>query len=225
MPDHYPRFHELPLFLMLDMLRISDNIMLTWLGHASFKLKAGNRIIYIDPWKVKKDEADLILITHSHFDHLSPDDVRRIQKKETVIVATKDTASKLKGDIETVKPGDEIEVEDVRIEAVPAYNMGKNYHPRTNGWVGFVITLGGSKIYHAGDTDAIPEMKMINADTALLPIGGTYTMTAEEAAKIANEFKPKSVVPMHWGTIVGSEDDAKRFKQLFNGETNILKPE
>ena len=199
--------------------------MLTWLGHASFKLKAGYKTIYIDPWKVKKGEADLILITHSHFDHLSPDDVRRIQKKDTVIIATKDSASRLKGDIRTVKPGDSIEINDISIQAVPAYNIGKNYHPKTSGWVGFVITLGGKKIYHAGDTDAIPEMKRISVDTALLPIGGTYTMTAEEAAQIANEFGPKLVVPMHWGTIVGSEADAERFKGLFKGETKILKPE
>jgi L-ascorbate metabolism protein UlaG (beta-lactamase superfamily) len=207
------------------MLKISDNIILTWLGHASFKLEAGDKTIYIDPWKVKKGEADLILITHSHFDHLSLDDVRRIQKKDTVIITTKDSASKLKGDIRTVKPGDNVEIDDIQIQAVPAYNIGKNYHPKTNGWVGFVITLDGKKIYHAGDTDAIPEMKKISVDTALLPIGGTYTMTAEEAAQIANEFGPKLVVPMHWGTIVGSEADAERFKGLFKGETRILKPE
>ncbi len=207
------------------MLKISESIMLTWLGHASFKLKAGDKTIYIDPWKVKKGEADLILITHSHFDHLSPDDVRRIQKKDTVIIATKDSASKLKGDIKTVKPGDNVDIDDMQIQAVPAYNIGKNYHPKTNGWVGFVITLGGKKIYHAGDTDAIPEMKRVSVDTALLPIGGTYTMTADEAAQIANEFGPKLVVPMHWGTIVGSEADAERFKGLFKGETSILKPE
>jgi len=207
------------------MLKINDAITLTWLGHASFRLKAGERVIYLDPWRVKKDEADLILITHSHFDHLSPDDVRKIQKKETVIVATRDSASKLKGDVRTIKPGDKIEVNDVQIEAVPAYNIGKSYHPRTSGWVGFIIALSGKRIYHAGDTDAIPEMKRLSVDVALLPIGGTYTMTAEEAAGIANEFKPKIVVPMHWGTIVGSEADAKGFKGLFKGETSILKPE
>jgi L-ascorbate metabolism protein UlaG (beta-lactamase superfamily) len=206
------------------MLKIGDDIMLTWVGHASFKLEAGLKTIYIDPWKVKKGQADLILITHSHFDHLSPDDVRRIQKKDTVIIATKDSASKLKGNIRTVKPGDNVEIDDIQIQAVPAYNIGKNYHPKTNDWVGFVITLGGRKIYHAGDTDAIPEMKKISVDIALLPIGGTYTMTAEEAAQIANEFSPRLVVPMHWGTIVGSEADAERFKGLFKGETSILKP-
>jgi L-ascorbate metabolism protein UlaG (beta-lactamase superfamily) len=207
------------------MLKINEEITLTWLGHASFKLKAGEKIIYIDPWKVKKDEADLILITHSHFDHLSPDDVRRVQKKETVIVATRDSASKVKGDIRIMKPGEKITVDDIEIETIPAYNIGKSYHPKTSGWVGFIISVGGSRIYHAGDTDAIPEIKKLNVDVALLPIGGTYTMTAEEAADIANEFKPKSVVPMHWGTIVGSLGDAERFKKLFKGETHILQPE
>jgi L-ascorbate metabolism protein UlaG (beta-lactamase superfamily) len=207
------------------MLKINEEITLTWLGHASFKLKAGEKIIYIDPWKVKKDEADLILITHSHFDHLSPDDVRRVQKKETVIVATRDSASKVKGDIRIMKPGEKITVDDIEIETIPAYNIGKSYHPKTSGWVGFIISVGRSRIYHAGDTDAIPEIKKLNVDVALLPIGGTYTMTAEEAADIANEFKPKLVVPMHWGTIVGSLGDAERFKKLFKGETHILQPE
>lgn len=207
------------------MLKIEDGITLTWLGHASFKLIAGERVVYIDPWRVKKDEADLVLITHPHFDHLSPDDVRKVQKKETLVVVTLDSASRLKGNVRIVKPGDKIEIGDLGIEAIPAYNIGKSYHPRANGWVGFIITLGGKRIYHAGDTDAIPEMKKLSVDVALLPIGGTYTMTAEEAAGIANEFKPKVVVPMHWGTIVGSEMDARRFKGLFKGETSILRPE
>ncbi len=206
-------------------MKIEDGITLTWLGHASFKLIAGERVVYIDPWRVKKDEADLVLITHPHFDHLSPDDVRKVQKKETLVVVTLDSASRLKGNVRIVKPGDKIEIGDLGIEAIPAYNIGKSYHPRANGWVGFIITLGGKRIYHAGDTDAIPEMKKLSVDIALLPIGGTYTMTAEEAAGIANEFKPKVVVPMHWGTIVGSEMDARRFKGLFKGETSILRPE
>lgn len=208
------------------MLKINESILLSWLGHASFKLKAGERIIYFDPWKVKKGEgADLILITHSHFDHLSPDDVRHVQKKDAVIVTTKDSASNLKGDVRTIKPGDKINVDDIEIQAISAYNIGKSYHPKVNGWVGFIVTISGKRIYHAGDTDAIPEMKKLSVDVALLPVGGTYTMTAEEAAEIANEFKPMTAIPMHWGTIVGSKADAERFKKLFKGETNILQPE
>ncbi len=207
------------------MLKIEDRVSLHWLGHASFKLDARGRLIYFDPWKVKKDRASLILITHSHFDHLSLDDVRKIQTKETTIVATKDSASKLRGDVRIIAAGDSIDVEGVGVEAVPSYNIGKNYHPKTSGWVGYILTIDGVKIYHAGDTDAIEEMKKLEVDVALLPVGGTYTMTAEEAAGIANEFKPKISIPMHWGSIVGSEADAHRFRDLFQGKTVILKPE
>lgn len=207
------------------MFEITPNCKIFWLGHASFKLDAGGKIIYFDPWKVKKDKSDLILITHSHFDHLSLDDVRKIQTKETVIVATKDSASKLSGDVRIVSAGDKIEIKGVQVEAVPSYNVGKNYHPKTSGWVGYIITVDGTRIYHAGDTDAIEEMKRLSVDIALLPVGGTYTMTADEAAGIANVLRPRIAIPMHWGSIVGSEADAHRFRDLFEGETVILKPE
>ncbi len=207
------------------MFEVTPRIKLYWLGHASFKLDADGKLIYFDPWKVKKDKANLILITHSHFDHLSLDDVRKIQTKETTIVATRDSASKLRGDVRIVSVGDKVEIEGVGIEAVPSYNVGKNYHPKTSGWVGYVVTVDGIRIYHAGDTDALEEMNKLKVDIALLPVGGTYTMTADEAAGIANEFKPKISIPMHWGSIVGSEADAQRFRDLFEGETVILKPE
>jgi L-ascorbate metabolism protein UlaG (beta-lactamase superfamily) len=207
------------------MFEVTQKIKIYWLGHASFKLDADGKLIYFDPWKVKKDKANLILITHSHFDHLSLDDVRKIQTKETVIVATRDSASKLSGDVRIVSAGDKVEIEGVGIEAVPSYNVGKNYHPKTSGWVGYVVTVDGMRIYHAGDTDAIEEMNELSVDIALLPVGGTYTMTADEAAGIANEFKPKISIPMHWGSIVGSEADAHRFRDLFQGKTVILKPE
>ena len=206
------------------MLKINDSLTLYWFGHASFKLVASDKIIYIDPWKVKKDRANLILLTHSHFDHLSLDDIRRIQTDETVIVATKDSLEKLSGNLIEVKADDTAEVGDIRIEVVPAYNIGKSYHPKTSRWVGYIIEVGSKRIYHAGDTDAIPEMKDLEVDVALLPVSGTYTMTAEEAAGIANEFKPKVAIPMHWGGIVGSREDAERFKELFRGETEILEP-
>jgi L-ascorbate metabolism protein UlaG (beta-lactamase superfamily) len=207
------------------MFEVTPKIKLYWLGHASFKLDADGKLIYFDPWKVKKDKANLILITHSHFDHLSLDDVRKIQTKETTIVATRDSASKLSGDVRIVSVGDKIEIEGVGIEAVPSYNVGKNYHPKASGWVGYVVTVDGTRFYHAGDTDALEEMNKLNVDLALLPVGGTYTMSADEAAGIANEFKPRISIPMHWGSIVGSEADAQRFRDLFEGETVILKPE
>jgi len=203
-----------------------QGIQIDWLGHASFRISSEGKTIYLDPWRIKKGEkpADLILITHSHYDHLSPDDVRRVQGDETIVVATKDSASKLKGKIEVVKPGDEITVGNIEIKTIPAYNIGKSYHPKTSGWAGYIVNIGGRKVYHAGDTDAIPEMKRLKVDIALLPVGGTYTMTAEEAAQIANEFNPTTAIPMHWGTIVGSRADAERFKELFQGETVIPIP-
>jgi L-ascorbate metabolism protein UlaG (beta-lactamase superfamily) len=207
------------------MLTVSDNIKIFWIGHASFRIETEGKNIYLDPWKVTKGTADIILITHSHFDHLSLDDIKKVRTDKTVIVATRDSSSKLKGDVRIVKPGDSIEIDGIKVEAIPSYNIGKSFHPKANGWVGYLLSTSGKRIYHAGDTDAISEMKKLSVDVALLPVGGAYTMTAEEAAKIANEFKPAVVVPMHWGDIVGSKSDAERFRELFNGNTEILERE
>ena len=145
---------------------------LNWLGHSSFKI-TGENIIYIDPWNLKKgeDKADLILITHDHYDHCSEDDVETIIGESTVIVAPSDAAGKFKGNVRKVKPGDKIEVSGIRIEAVPAYNTDKSFHPKEKNWVGYVIDLNNKRIYHAGDTDVIPEMeKLENIDIAILPV-------------------------------------------------------
>lgn len=198
-----------------------------WLGHDTFKI-VGERVIYTDPFKIrKKDVADIILITHEHFDHCSPEDVAMVQGKNTVIVTTADCAKKLKGNIKTVKPGDRITVEGVAIEAVPSYNTNKKFHPKANNWVGYVFTVKGQRIYLAGDTDYIPEMKSIKADIALLPVSGTYVMTAEEAVKAALDIQPKIAIPMHYDSIVGTVDDAKKFAEALKGkiEVIILTPE
>jgi len=192
-----------------------------WLGHASFRIE-GEQVIYIDPWKVKDGEkADLILITHSHHDHCSPEDVAKIRKDGTKIVTVADCESKLSGEVRVVAPGDRVTVHGIPIEAVPAYNIGKSFHPKANGWVGFVVTVDGTRIYHAGDTDRIPEMDHVEADIALLPIGGTYTMTASEAAEASIAIGPKTAIPMHWGDIVGSKRDAKRFRELCAGKVDV----
>jgi L-ascorbate metabolism protein UlaG (beta-lactamase superfamily) len=196
-----------------------------WLGHDSFRLE-GEVTVYIDPWKLPPNspKADIILITHDHYDHCSPEDVAKIQKADTVIVTIPAAARKLKGEVKTVKPGDKITVKGIEIEAVPAYNTDKPFHPKGAGHVGFIITLGGKRIYHAGDTDFIPEMKGLKVDIALLPVSGTYVMTAEEAAKAADAIKPEVAIPMHYGEIVGSERDAERFKELTSVQVTILKP-
>jgi len=202
---------------------MTENI--TWLGHASFKI-AGDKVIYIDPWKLGRAEpADIILVTHSHHDHCLPQDVAKLQKEGTVIVTVADCAGEFMGDVRVLKPGDSLTIDGVTIEAVPAYNTDKPNHPKSAGWVGFVIEMGGRQIYHAGDTDLIPEMDGIEADIVLLPVGGTYTMTAEEAAQAAERINPQVAIPMHYGEIVGSRADAEKFKRLCSCEVRILEPE
>lgn len=200
---------------MIDKIR--------WLGHATFQIKA-EKMIYIDPWKLKGNEekADIILITHDHYDHCEPKDVAKIQHRRTVIVTTADCAEKLSGDVRVIAPGERLEVNGVEVEAVPAYNLGKDFHPQANGWVGFIVTVGGQRIYHSGDSDLTPEMRHVKADIVLLPVGGTYTMTAEEAAQAANAIAPQYAVPMHYGTIVGSSKDAARFQECCRMQVKIL---
>jgi L-ascorbate metabolism protein UlaG (beta-lactamase superfamily) len=189
-----------------------------WLGHDTFKI-TGEKVVYTDPFKVKKtDIADIILITHEHYDHCSPDDIKKLQGPETVIVAPADCAAKLKGNIKIVKPGDMIHVSGIRIEVVPSYNTNKQFHTKDRGWVGYIVTVSGERIYLAGDTDYIPEMASFRADIALLPVSGTYVMTADEAVQAALDIKPKIAIPMHYGSIVGSGDDAKKFAEKLKGK-------
>lgn len=192
---------------------MKENI--AWLGHSSVKIK-GKQVVYIDPWKLKpgSEKADVILISHSHHDHLSPEDVEKIRKEGTVIVTTADAAGELNGDVRVVKPGDRIMIGETEIEAVPAYNRKKAFHPKENEWLGFIVTMEGKRIYYGGDTDLIPEMKDIRADIVILPVGGTYTMTAEEAAEAARIIGPEVAIPIHCGDLVGTMEDARRFRDL-----------
>lgn len=193
-----------------------------WLGHDTFRIE-GEQLIYTDPFNIKKkDKADIILITHEHRDHCSPEDVKKIQGPDTIIVSPADCAAKLKGNIKIVKPGDKIEVRGVTIEAVPAYNVNKQFHTKDRGWVGYVFTVKGQRIYIAGDTDYIPEMKNIRTDIALLPVSGTYVMTADEAAQAALDIKPKVAIPMHYGSIVGTKDDARKFAEKLKGKIDVV---
>ncbi|MDO8136459.1 MAG: MBL fold metallo-hydrolase [Candidatus Brocadiales bacterium] len=201
-----------------------DGITIKWLGHDSMKIK-GDKVIYIDPWKLKDTEpADIVLITHDHYDHCSPEDVARVTKKGTVVVGAADVGKKFKKeDFRVVKAGDRVTINGVTVEAVPAYNTNKQFHPRASGWVGYIVTMKGKRIYHAGDTDHIPEMEgMKDIDVALVPVSGTYVMTAEEAAQAVNKMRPKIAVPMHYGDIVGTKADAERFKKLAQVEVRII---
>ncbi len=197
-----------------------------WLGHSGFMI-TGRRVIYIDPYQLGfPDVGDVILITHDHPHHCSPDDVKWLRKGATVIVAPEACAAKFKGDVRTVVPGDTLTIRGVTIEVVPAYNLDKQFHPQEAGGVGYIVTtVEGIRVYHAGDTDLIPEMDQVEADVALLPVGGEYTMDAAEAAQAANRIKPKAAISMHWGTTVGSRRDAEEFRDLCEGELKILKPE
>jgi L-ascorbate metabolism protein UlaG (beta-lactamase superfamily) len=199
-----------------------------WFRHSSFGIEDAGVYIYFDPFKLSEHlpKADIIFITHGHYDHFSVEDITRIKKDSTIIVATKDVTSKIGKGTVTVIPGKNYTVGSLKILTVPAYNLDKKFHPKGNDWVGYIITLlNDQKIYHAGDTDFIPEMRKVITDIALLPCGGTYTMTAQQAAEAANIFKPKVLIPMHWGEVVGSKADAEEVKKLFKGETVILKPE
>ncbi len=210
-------------------------VKLTWLGHDGFRVQDG-KVIYLDPFKIEGGpKADIVLVSHEHYDHCNLGDLKKVVTPETIIVAhsqSKSELSKLKvKEIKIVKPGDKIEVGGVTIEAVPAYNTskfrepGKVFHPKEDGKVGYVLTMNGVRIYHTGDTDHIPEMKNIRTDIALLPVSGTYVMTAKEAAEAAADINPKVAIPMHYGAIVGSASDAEVFKGLVKCEVQILKKE
>ena len=211
-------------------------VEISWLGHAAFLIKHAGKLIYLDPYKIKpKGLADIVLITHEHFDHLSLSDLRSIAKVDTELVAPETCKDQLKnlgkGIINLVKPGDRVKVKDVEIEAVPAYNLtkfrapGVVYHPKKAGGVGYILTLDDVRVYHAGDTDFIPEMRDLEVDIALIPVSGTFVMTAEEAAEAVNTFKPKIAIPMHYGAIVGGVSDAERFKDLAKVDVVILERE
>lgn len=199
---------------------------ITWLGHDGFMIKGGDKTIVIDPFQVGAGEpADIILVTHEHYDHCSPEDIKKVQKESTVIVTEPNSARKLSGDVRVVRPGDKLTISGIKIEAVPAYNTNKSFHPEQNAWLGFIVTVDGVRIYHAGDTDLIPEMESLDVDIALLPVSGTYVMTAEEAVEAAKKIKPKLAIPMHYDAIVGSANDARRFCDALEGicKTIMLK--
>ncbi len=196
-----------------------------WLGQAAFRVGDGP-VVFTDPYQLKAaGAADLILITHSHRDHLSPADIEKIRTPATVIVAPDDPECRkqLTGDVRFLRPGDTLTARGVEIQAVPAYNLPpKSFHPRSRQWVGYLFAVDGVRLYTAGDTDRIPEMQGLRVDIALLPVGGRFTMDAGEAAAAAGDIRPKLAIPMHSGSVVGSRRDAENFQQRLAGRVEVL---
>lgn len=199
------------------------------LVHSSIRI-TGDATVYFDPFKVEKEtnDADIILVTHEHFDHYSPADVAKVKNDSTVLVCPKSMEGLLADSgidpefIELVEAGDEIEINDVTINVIPAYNVGKKFHPQENQWVGYLVTMNSKTYYVAGDTDINEDVKKVRCNVALLPCGGTYTMSAEEAAELAKIIKPDVAIPTHYGDVAGAPGDGKKFVAAVAGEVETL---
>ena len=195
------------------------------LCHSSIRINK-EKVIYIDPFKIDKNynDADIIFITHDHYDHYSEEDIDKVKKEDTIIVAPEELLTKLlrKGIrqdyIITVDSDEEDMVEGIKFEIIPAYNTNKQFHPKENGWVGYIVEIRGIRYYIAGDTDITEENKKVKCDVAFVPAGGTYTMDFKEAAELINEIKPKIAVPIHYGSVVGTKQDATDFIKLLHPE-------
>ncbi|MBZ0265279.1 MBL fold metallo-hydrolase [bacterium] len=187
--------------------------MIDWFGHASFRFR-GSKTVYVDPWKIDKEshDADIILITHEHYDHYSPDDIKKVAGDTTIVVFPESMRDKVDFiNAVFLARGERQTVDGVDVEVVAAFNTNKDYHPDSKDWVGYIVNLDGIRIYHSGDTDNIDEMNSISCDVALLPVSGTYVMTAVEAIEAARRIGPRLAIPMHWGDIVGGREDAEEF--------------
>ena len=195
------------------------------LCHSSIKINK-EKIIYIDPFKINENfnDADIVFITHSHYDHYSKEDINKIKKDDTKIIAPKETIEKLlqegykQKNIIAVEPNKEYKVEGIKFETISAYNIDKKFHPKENEWVGYIIELQGIRFYIAGDTDINEENRKAKCDVAFVPVGGTYTMNYKEAANFINEIKPKIAVPIHYGSVVGTKQDAINFIGLVEAD-------
>ena len=209
---------------------MTDNIKV--FAQNSIRITMGNKKIYIDPFQMKESpkDADFIFITHEHSDHYSPEDMKKVAGNNTTLIlpesmqGKKAEASKIVARIETVKPSETKTVDGLEFTTVPAYNVNKQFHPKSNGWVGYILNVNGTKIYIAGDMDATDEAKAVKCDVALVPVGGTYTMTATEAADLINIIQPKVAIPVHYGSVVGSAADANTFKEKVKAPIKVEIP-
>ena len=199
------------------------------LCHSSIRIQGENKIIYLDPFRIKDEtrDADIVFITHSHYDHFLEEDIKKVKNDNTKIVVTDDLidrAIKLgfkEENIIIVEPNNLYKVANIDIETIPAYNINKKFHPKENNWVGYILNLEGERIYVAGDTDITEENKNIECDIALIPVGGTYTMDYKEAAELVNIIKPKTVIPIHYAELVGVKEDATKFSELVSSDIQV----
>ena len=213
---------------VLKIEKEENKMKIQVLCHSSIKI-VSDIIIYSDPFKIKeeKNDADLVIITHSHYDLFSEEDIRKVKKDNTKICITNDLLDRTqqlgfaKTDIIIVEPNNHYELLGVKLDTIPAYNTNKNFHPKENNWVSYLLQLEGMTIYVAGDTDITEENKKVKCDIALVPIGGTYTMTYGEAAELMNKIKPKIAIPMHYGEIVGKKEDALQFKKQIDQDIQV----
>ena len=197
---------------------------------SSIRIDCDDIVIRIDPFRIEGEphDADIVLITHAHYDHFSPDDLEKVCKSDTIIAAPetmkKDLAKEGIKDPVLLKPDESTEIRGIKVETVRAYNHLKPFHPKSNGWLGYIVTALGKRIYAAGDTDAVPEVEAVKCDIALVPIGGTYTMNSKEAAALVNKIKPEAAIPIHYGSIVGTKADGEKFAKLVDsGITVVIK--
>ena len=204
----------------------TDNISIN--THSSIRVE-GAMVVYFDPFQIENEtgDADVICFTHSHYDHFEPESAAKLRKEDTVFVAPLDMEKELKAltseaNIRLMAPGDEIEIQGAAIRAVPAYNKLKPFHPKHNKWLGYVLAMDDVSYYVAGDTDANKELQEISCDIALVPVGGTYTMTAKDAAGLINAMRPAAAIPTHYGNIVGKKEDGETFRSFVDPEIETV---
>lgn len=199
------------------------------LCHSSIRIQTEGKIIYLDPFRIKsqKNDADIIAITHSHYDHFSEEDIKKIKTDESKIILPSDLFERTlklgfkKENIITASPYNSFKILDIEFKTIPSYNLNKEFHPKDNNWLGYILRLEGKDIYVAGDTDITEENMKLKCNIALVPVGGTYTMTCDEAAKLINIMHPQLAIPTHYGELVGKTDDAIKFKELVNPNIHV----
>ena len=206
---------------------MTENIRV--LTHSSIRIQSGDTVLYVDPYKVsgRPQDADYVFITHDHFDHFSPEDIEKVSCDKTVLVVPEKMRDKVLQEADEtrgiipVKPDAPYDINGFAFETVPAYNRLKPFHPKTAGWVGYIFCLDGKRIYVAGDTDATPDAKKVQCDVALVPVGGTYTMNASQAAELVNTIRPAAAIPTHYGSVAGSAADAESFRDKVDPAVHV----